>query len=168
MHAAPRMDWIQSDFNWDLAAVPLQREKFSAITHHARPRVVEKLFTLARMGPAKAMRYQKFDGLAKQFLPPIAEQLLDMRVDQRDHAVFVDHEHAVRSRFDDQAHLLFGKFLFAIIHIHGARADNLTRVVRHRVAAQQHGNGPAVANEKLALTGNDFALHRVSIAVCAE
>ena len=91
-----------------------------------------------------------------------------MRVDQRDHAVFVDHEHAVRSRFDDQAHLLFGKFLFAIIHIHGARADNLTRVVRHRVAAQQHGNGPAVANEKLALTGNDFALHRVSIAVCAE
>src|SRR6266542_4178224 len=99
------MDWIQTDFNGDLAAVPLQCEKFSAIAHHARLRVVENLFTLARMGPAKAMRYQKFDGLAKQFLPPIAEQLLDMRVDQRDHAVFVDHEHAVRSRFDDQAHL---------------------------------------------------------------
>ncbi len=55
---------------------------------------------------AKAFRNQHFDRLRDEFLTPVAEHGLGLRIRERDHASVVDQKNRARNRFDDRAEAL--------------------------------------------------------------
>jgi hypothetical protein len=61
---------------------------------------------MMRMLSAKARRNQRLDRVAEQLVATVAEELLGLRVDQRDAALSIDDHHRVGRRFDQTAVVL--------------------------------------------------------------
>src|SRR5688500_20311311 len=112
---------------------------------------------MMRMRAAKARRQQKLGRFAEQFLARITEELLCLRVDQSDGAIFVDAQHTVGSRFDDQTELFLGRLLLAVIYVHSAGADDLAGMVGNRLTPDQYRDDFAIARGPLAIPGYTHA-----------
>ncbi|MCY1175951.1 hypothetical protein D9M73_162100 [compost metagenome] len=60
------------------------------------------------VAPSAGQRHQTIDGLAEQLTGAIAEQLIQLAIGAQDLSLGIDHQHAVRRRFDNPAIPGFG------------------------------------------------------------
>ncbi len=104
--AVSRLQGIEPDLDRHFRAVLPQAVEIAAGAHGARVRMGEEAVAVVRVTPTKALWNQDLDRLAQQLLAGVAEQLLDLRVDQHDPAVAVDHQHGVGCGFHHQAQAL--------------------------------------------------------------
>ena len=62
---------------------------------------------------AVALGYQNFHRLAEEFLAPIAEQCLGLRVDQHDTALRIGDDDGIRGQFQQRAKMCLAGFRFS-------------------------------------------------------
>ncbi len=67
--------------------------QLTATAHRAGLRITEEFVPVLRVAVTEPFGNQDLYPLPEQFLAWIAEQLLDLGVDQDDHSAFVHHEH---------------------------------------------------------------------------
>ena len=92
------VDGGQGDLGGEGGAVAAAPGQFHPRAHRAGPRVSHVPGPSAGVDVADRVRDEHFHRLADQLVPPVAEQPLGLRVDQRDPPVAVDAHHRVRRR----------------------------------------------------------------------
>ena len=75
-----------------------------------------------RVPAAKALRHQHLNLLSQEFVPLIAKQLLNLRIDQHDFSLPIHHDHGVRSGFQKPAEFLLRSFAFRDVLANGHQA----------------------------------------------
>src|SRR5205814_1792054 len=93
-------DRIQADLHRHLGAVLADAVEISSGPHRSRLRVREEVGSVARMALAQSGGYKELDGLPKQLVARVAEQSLDLAVDEDDLSGAIDHHHAARRGLD--------------------------------------------------------------------
>src|ERR1700685_653311 len=105
-HTLRGLQRAQADFHGKLVAVFVQTVKFfSGGAHGTHARRSEKILAMRAMPLPQARR-------AQHFLAPVAEQLFHLRVDDRDLAFAIDHDHSVRRGFQQSAKFCLGFLQF--------------------------------------------------------
>ena len=94
------LDRIQADFDGNLGSVLPQAEQLAADAHRAGLGILEEHRAKAGMPLPEALGHQHLDRAPQEFLARIAEEPLDLAIDQDDRAVLVDHQEAARRRLD--------------------------------------------------------------------
>src|SRR5580698_2732696 len=105
-----RGQWAEADLDRELAAIFAQAKEFQADAHGTHMRLGKKVAAMARVLSAIAFWNQHLDRVSHQFAAGVAEDLLRLRVYQRDLAVLVDNDHRVGSGFQQRAKLVFSLF----------------------------------------------------------
>ena len=98
-----RLDRRQADFDGEFDVVLAQTQQFQVGAHGARARLVEIARAVRHVRMAQALRQQAIDLPAVQFAFRVAEQALCLLVGQHDGARGIDHDDAVRRRFEQHA-----------------------------------------------------------------
>src|SRR5439155_1107147 len=81
-----------------------------ARAHRSNPGIIEEPRTMSRVFAPKAFRYEHFDDLTEQFLAGVTEQLLCLRVHERDFPVLTNDDDGIRCRFEEPSKLLLRLF----------------------------------------------------------
>src|SRR5260370_1270176 len=96
----------QADLDGEFRAVFAPAVKLQPGAHRAHFGIGEIAVAMVRMLVAKPRRNQHLDRVAEQLVASVAEELLGLRIDQRDAAVATDDHHSVRRRFEQRAKLV--------------------------------------------------------------
>ena len=84
------LDAGEADLDRELGAVLAHREQLDAGAHRPGSRLGEVVGPMLWVGLAEAPWDEQLDQLADQLLPPVAEELLGLAVDEDDLAVAID------------------------------------------------------------------------------
>ena len=97
---------VERDLDRDLVAVTVLAEQLAARAHRVEPRIVEERGPQRGMLAAEPVGHEQLHRPAHQLIPRVAEQLLELRIDQCDLALAVDQDHARGRGLDRQQELL--------------------------------------------------------------
>src|SRR5204863_3520820 len=96
-------DRVQADLHRHLGAVLADAVEISPRSHRPGLRVREEVRSVAGMALAQPVGDEELNRLAEQLIARVAEQSLDLAVDEDDLSGAIDHHHAARRRLDHRA-----------------------------------------------------------------
>src|SRR5258708_27662656 len=93
------LQWTETDLYRKFVPILMQAVQFQARPHRSHPRFNEKTRAVARMPPPEPFRHQHLNLMIKQVLTLVAEQFLDLRIDQNNLPLSIHHHHRIGGGF---------------------------------------------------------------------
>ncbi len=126
------VNWIEADFDRNLAVVFAQPKEFPPGAHWTSPCVTKVTVPIAHVMRPESLGNEHLDRMPNEFLAGVTENNLCLRVNQCDTTFRIDHDHRVGCR---QTELLFGLLALTDVECSAAHSNRLTVPVELYVPA---------------------------------
>src|SRR5258708_14814397 len=93
------LQWTETDLYRKFVPILMQAVQFQARPHRSHPRFNEKTRAVSRMPPPEPFRHQHLNLMIEQVLTLVAEQFLDLRIDQNNLPLSIYHHHGIGGSF---------------------------------------------------------------------
>src|SRR5947199_10654896 len=129
------MNWVEPDFDRNLAAVFASSKEFPPGAHRSSLWVAKVTVPIAHVLTPESLGNEHLDGLVDEFIALVAKKGLDLFVYKGDPSFFVNHDHRGSRRIDHQPEALFGKPALSDVEQNTVHQDTLAITVELGTAA---------------------------------